>query len=361
MASSFYKIVLCGVLCFLSYQNVLGQHKLNKEIRETHVFNEESKLYLENTYGNVFLTGWDKNTIEIVVNIEAEGKNEEKAKKLLDRVKIDITTTNTDVEIISKIEKNEGGFLNRYINKLDPFKNEKTIINYTIYLPKSAFIEIYNKYGDITIADWNGTLKADIEHGDLRISDKLKNAKLTVKYGKLNVVELHESSIISKDATLEIHNGINLKIDSDGSEMILNNIQKLQLNSNKDKIDIVKMNNISGSIKYSKTVFKTLGGKVSLDLNYGELRILKHLQNAPNLNINHKESEVYINISETNFEFNAELEQGVLRIPKTMNNIESEIIDKKDKIRRVSASYGAENAGTITCTGFKGVIILKEL
>ena len=44
-----------------------------------------------------------------------------------------------------------------------------------------------------------------------------------------------------------------------------------------------------------------------------------------------------------------------------MQNIESEIINKKDKIRRISASYGNEPKGTITCTGYKGVIILKEL
>ncbi|WP_298417930.1 hypothetical protein [uncultured Kordia sp.] len=340
---------------------MLGQHKLNKEIRETYAFTDENKLYLENSYGNIFLTGWDKNTIEIVVNIEAEGKNEDKAKKLLDRVKTDIIDNNNEVKIISKIEKNEGGFLGRYISKIDPFKNEKTFINYTIYLPKKSMVEVYNKYGDITISDWSGKLKTIVEHGDLRISNELKNAEITLKHAKLDVVELYESYIISKDATLEIHNGIDLKIDSDGSEMILNNIQNLELNANKDKIDIVKLNNISGDIKYSKTVFKTVGGKVKLNLYYGELRILKHIQNEPDFNINQQEAEVYINISETNFTFNAKLEQGVLRIPKTMENIESEIIDRKEKIRRISASYGAKQTGTITCTGYKGVIILKEL
>lgn len=361
MMSSFYKTFLCGVLCILSYQHVIAQHKLNKEIREIHAFTDENKLYLENTYGNIFITGWNKNTIEIIVNIEAEGRNEDKAQKLLDRVKIDIKATNTEMKIISKIEKKQGGLLGRYISKIDPFKNEKTTINYTIYLPKKAFAEVYNKYGDITISDWNGKLKTAVEHGDLRISDELSNADMTIKYGKLNAVELHESSITSKDATLEIHNAKNLTIDSDGSEMILNDIENLQLNSNKDKIDIVKMNTISGTLKYSKTVFKTLGGKVKLDLNYGEIRILKHLHNTPDFDINQKEAEVYINISETAFDFNAKLEQGVLRIPKTMENIESEIINRKEKIRRINASYGNQTKGSITCTGYKGVIILKEL
>jgi hypothetical protein len=360
-ASSFYKTLLFGVLCFLSFQSALGQHKLNKEVRQTHAFTTESKLYLENKYGNVFISGWDKNTIEIIVNIEAESKNADKAEKLLARVQTNIQATEKLITITSEIGATKKGFFGRQINKIDPFKNEKTTINYTIYLPKWAFIEIYNKYGDITIADWNGTLKADVEHGDLRISDMLKNADLTIKYGKLNAVTLQESSIVSKDGFLTIHNGSNLQIESDGSEMLLSNIKNLQIISNKDQIEISKIIGISGSMKYSKTVFKTLGGKIMLDLESAEIRALKHATNAPEININQKNSEVYINISETNFAFKAKLEQGVLRIPKTMNNIESEVIDRKNKIRSVSASYGTESSGTITCTGFKGVIILKEL
>ena len=361
MASSYYKIVLIGVLCFLSFQSLKAQHKLQKEIRKTYAFSDTNKLYLENSYGNIFLTGCDKNKIELVVHIEAEGRNKDKAQKLLDRVTTDITNNDAEVKIISQIEKKKGGLLGRYIGKIGVFKNEKATINYTIYLPKKTLVEAYNKYGDITISDWQGTLKTAIEHGNLRISSAVRNAEISVKHAKLNAVDLHTSTVIANDGTLEIHNAKNLKIDSGGSEMTLNNIQNLQLNSNKDKIDIINVHGISGTLKYSKTVFKKVGGKVKLTLDNGEIRILKHLENTPDFIIDQKESEVYINISETQFNFNAKLEQGVLRIPKTMQNIDSEIINRKDKIRRITASYGSEPKGTITCIGYKGVIILKEL
>lgn len=357
MANSYYKTFLCVVFCMLLYQSAVSQHKLTKEIKETYAFSNDSKLYLENKYGDIFVSGWDKNSIEIVIDIEAESKNSEKAKKLLNRVKMDIVATDNELKVTSKITKKEGGFLGR----LDPFKNEKTKINYTIYLPKKAIIEAYNKYGNIIVSDWNGKLKADVEHGEMHLSTALINASLTIKYGKLDAISLQESHIVSKDATVGIHYGTKLKIDSDGSEMTLNNIQKLQLNSNKDNIDILKIDGISGTIKYSKTFLKNLSGKATLDLNHGELRILKHTTTSPDIDINQKESEVYINISETNFSFKAKLEQGVLRIPKIMDNIESEVIDRKEKIRRISATYGAEKQGSIICTGYKGVIILKEL
>jgi len=345
MVSSFYKTFLGVLLCILSYQTAVGQHKRTKEIRETHAFTNESKLYLENKYGNIFVSGWDKNSIEIVVDIEAESKTAAKAEKLLNRVKTSIIVADTEVKVTSVIADKESSLLGRYIKKIDPFKNEKTTINYTIYLPKRAILEAYNKYGNIIISDWNGRLKADLEHGDMQLSTALINANLTIKFGKLSVLSLQESHIVSKDAAIEIHHGTKIKIDSDGSEMTLNNMEKLQLNSNKDNINILKMNGISGTLKYSKTYLKNLGGKTQLNLDNGELRILKHLTSSPDITINQKESEVYINISETNITFNAKLEQGVLRIPKTMNNIESEVIDRKDKIRRISASYGAENQG----------------
>lgn len=349
------------MLCLLSFQSAISQHKRTKEIKETHAFSNESKLYLENKYGDIFVSGWDKNSIEIVVNIEAESKKDDKAKKLLNRVQTSIVVSNEEIKVTSTIAKSEKGFFGRQIGKIDPFKNEKTTINYTIYMPKKAMMEVYNTYGDIIISDWNGSLKADLEHGEIQLSSAIRNANLTVKYGKLNAVNLEESQITANDATLTIHNGNDLKITSDGSEMTLNNMKNLELNSNKDNTDILKVDGISGSIKHSKTFLKNLSGKMTLNLYYGELRVLKHISKSPEININQKESEVYINISDTNFSFKAKLEQGVLRIPKTMNNIESEIIDRKDKIRHISASYGAENSGTITCTGFKGVIILKEL
>ncbi|WP_298515266.1 hypothetical protein [uncultured Kordia sp.] len=356
MANSFYKTCWLVVFCLLSYQSAVAQHKLTKEIKETHAFSNESTLYLENKYGDIFVSGWDKNSIEIVVDVEAESKNAEKAQKLLDRVQVSIVANNNQIKAFSKISPKKGGFLGR----LDPFKNEKTKINYTIYLPKESMMEAYNQYGDLVISDWNGILKADVEHGDMQLSTALHNADLAIKSGKLNAVSLDDSHIKSKDATVTIHSGTGLKIDSDGSEMTLNNIKNLDINSNKDNLDILKLEGVSGTIKHSKTFLKNLGGKTILDLYYGELRILNHLTNSPEINIDQKEAEVYINISETNFTFNAMLEQGVLRIPKKMDNIESEVINRKDKIRRISASYGDQN-GQITCKGYKGVIILKEL
>ncbi|OEK06069.1 hypothetical protein A8C32_18735 [Flavivirga aquatica] len=362
MKHSFCKTIIYSVFVLLSYY-VLGQNKISKQVEKTYPLTNKGALYLDNKYGNVFINGWDKNTIKILVNIQVKGKDLDKAKDYLNRIKPNIIATNTQIIIKSEIVEKETSFFNKYVNKIDPFKNEKanTDIDYTVYLPKAVEVEVYNKYGDIIISDWNGKLKADVEHGDLRITDSITNSKIAIKYGKLRANTLYKTSVLAKGASLSISNVNTLKLDSNGSEISLDNINQLELNSNKDNLEINRINNVFGKIKYSKVILNNVMSKIHLDLNLAELRILKINTETPVFKVHQKTSEVYINISKSHFNFNAQLEQGVLRIPKTMYDIDSKILDEKNKIRHISANYGNKNKGILDLTGYKGIIILKEL
>ncbi len=362
MMKLFYNILIFSVLISIS-PCVLAQSKESKKIEKTYYLSRNGGLYLDNKYGDVLIYGWDKNSIEITVDIEANRKTDDDAKALLKRIKSNITATKSQVIIESEILEKETSFFNRYINKIDPFKNEgaSTTIDYIIYLPKQAEIEINNKYGDVIISDWSGQLKAKVEHGDLRITDNIANSKISISYGKLRAYTLSKSNIHAKGASLSIRESNRLKLESDASEVHLNTINELELHSNNDDIEISDLNTVFGSVKYSKVEIENLKTSTNLDLNLAELRILK-MQKQPKININQSASEVYINIINTNFDFSAKLEQGVLRVPKTMQNINSEVLDKKKKIRSVIANYGKEKEkGMIIVSGQKGLVILKEL
>ena len=362
MVNLFYKTIIYSVLVLISC-SLQGQNKLSKKIKQTHVLTNDGALYLENKYGDTYINGWDKDKIEIVVNIEANGKNDEKAKEFLSLINSNIIATNKQIIVKSEISNSKPGFFSKYIGKIDPFNFEKAnaTINYTISLPKSAEIEILNKYGDVIISDWNGKLKINVEHGDIRILDSISNSDLSIAYGKLRANTLCKTNILAKDASISIDNSSHLKLDSDGSQITLGVVGNLDLNSNKDNLEITQINTAFGTVKYSTLMFNNVSENVNLDLNLAELRLLKFSTSYPKINIEQRSSEVYINISETNFKFDAKLEQGVLRIPKSLHNINSEVINKNDKIRYITASYKKEGDGTFYFKGVKGVIILKEL
>lgn len=357
-----YKIAFFLAILLVS-SVAFGQDKLSKDIKKAYPLTNDGALYLENKYGNVFINGWDKNTIKFEVSVEVKGKNLDKAKDLLKRINLDFVSTSSQIVVKTNITEKNASFFNKYIKKVGPFNNEKSNsdINYTIYLPRAATIEVYNKYGDIIISDWDGKLTADVEHGDLRVTNDLADSKLSVKYGKLRANTLYKTDIKAKDATISFEKSEILKLNSDGSTISLGAVGELDIDSNKDDIEINAVETVFGTVKYSKILLNNADSKVNLNLNLAELRIMKFNTANPVVNIHQKSSEVYVNISGTNFNFSAELEQGVLRIPKTMRDINSKVLDEKNKIRQIRATYGNLKAGIFDITGYKGIIIFKEL
>jgi len=362
MKQLFYKNILYGAIMLLSI-SAIGQSKASRETKKIFPLSDNGALYLNNKYGDIFINGWDKDSIKIVVDIEVKGKNLDKAKELLNRIKPNVVNTKNQVIVKSEISEKETSFFNKYFNKIDPFKSEKanTNINYTIHLPEHAEVEILNKYGDVVISGWNGKLIADVEHGDLRIIDSITHSKLSIKYGKLKANTLYKTTINAKDAQVSFNFSEVLKLESNGSEINIDAVNALDIDSNKDDLEINTVNNVFGKVKYSKTVFNSVKNKVNLNLHLAELRILKLDTKSPVVNVQQKSSEVYINISGASFNFGAELEQGVLRLPKTMHSITSKVLDEKNKIRQIRAIYGKKNQGIFDITGYKGIIIFKEL
>ena len=72
-------------------------------------------------------------------------------------------------------------------------------------------------------------------------------------------------------------------------------------------------------------------------------------------------SEISLNITDFSHRFEATLEQGLVRLPKTYYDIDSQVLDKGKKLREIKASYGKALNGKISVTGKKGVVLLKEI
>jgi hypothetical protein len=78
------------------------------------------------------------------------------------------------------------------------------------------------------------------------------------------------------------------------------------------------------------------------------------------INIEQESSDININISGLAFKFKAFIEQGVIRIPRSFQNIQTDMVDKSRKLRQISATYGEKPLGKVTITGEKGNIVLRD-
>jgi hypothetical protein len=320
------------------------------------------EFHLENKYGNVTINGWEENDISIKIVIKATNRKKDNAKELLNRIVANIKTVNDFVSITSEISEKNPSLFSRYFNKVNPFEFDKSNveINYTIYLPINAEIDITNKFGDVIIDNWTGKLKANVEHGDLWINDDITNGRIDMKFGKLRSKSITYGTISLKNGNVDIVSSKNLILRTSGTKIEVGNVSDLELVSSKDEIIIQNVKKIEGELNFSNAQIEHVEEKISLNMKVAELRVAKIEKPDAYVSINQESSDINLNITGLSLKFNATLEQGLLRLPKTFYNIENNVIDKSKRIREINGSYGTSASGIFSFKGKKGVIVLKE-
>lgn len=341
----------------------MAQEKVSKTISETFEMSNAGELQVENKYGNITIHGWAKNTISITVDVITTHKKRENAQHLLDRIEPKFKTMTDFVAISSEIVEKNKGFLAEYFNKANPFDFDRSNvqINYSIYLPANAVVDINNKFGDVILEDWTGKLKMDVQHGDVWINKNLKVADIDLKYGKLKANNINFGSIHLKNGGLSLAKSKDLRLTSSGSTIDLEEISSLEIYSSKDEITIGEVETIQGELEFSNVELANVDDKIDLTMNIAEFKVLTIHSADAKINIQQQSSEIVLNVQDFSFRFSATLEEGLLRIPKTFENIETNMLDQGKRIREVKASYGKDKQGSISITGEKGVVLLKEL
>ena len=358
---TFYKHTMLILVIMIT--NVLyGQEVVSKKIEKTFDLTNTGEVHIDTKYGEVYINGWNKNNIQIVAEIKVTHKKKEKAKSLLDRITPTFRPAGSLVTIKTEIgEKNKSAF-SRYFNKVNPFDFDKgnVTINYTIYMPANAEINLTNKFGDVIITDWNGKLDATIQHGDLWINENLSNATIDMKFGKMNAKSITYGNLTFKNGEISMDESNILELNSSGTTIDAVKIKSLELHSNKDEITVGKVTKVNGQVKFSKIKLNEVQDRVSLNTKLADIRINKITSQNAHIEFFQESSDIHLNINGFTFEFDATLEQGLLRIPTSLKNVETTVVDKNKKIREIKAFYGNEPLGHVSISGYKGIVILKD-
>ncbi len=267
------------------------------------------------------------------------------------------------MSISYEIEEKNNGFFANLFDKANPFDFDRSNvqIDYTIYLPAKAEIDVTNKFGDVLIEDWSGKLKANVAHGDIWITGDLAKADIEIGYGKLRTNSINYASIGLKNGELDMETSKNLRLNSDGSDINIDNVTSLEIYSNKDEIEIEALGTIYGNLKFTNLVLNRLDKDVDLTMKVTDFRISQILNVQADIAIAQESSEIVLDVNNFPLLFDAKLEQGLVRLPKSFINVDSKMLDKGKRIRKISATYGKNPQGKVSISGKKGVILLKDL
>lgn len=186
---------------------------LGSEFRRTLAFTPGGSLSLENDYGDVEITGWDRDEIEVMAKAAApaESQRPRSARESAGR------GTVPDVEV----RETGDGILIRTLTFEGPGKPPAA--NYEVRVPNSVVLTgIRISEGNLTIADVFGRIDASVDLGDLTVRNYSGPLRATVGTGNADVEVLDlrdgdEISITSRrgDIFLRLERGAGAIIEAD--------------------------------------------------------------------------------------------------------------------------------------------------
>jgi len=297
-------------------------------------------LKIDNVFGKIIISEWDKNEISLSVTIKATAKKQSAAQELADKVVVDFKQEGNIVSAKTSCPSQKGKCNCTYD------------IDYKVFVPKNIHYDLQNKYGNITMENSTGDVTVSLRQGDFSGNEFSGNSKITISYGKLSLKKLSGSADeltlagmnTCNNNKVSISEAKNLKINTRHSNLSIGTVEQLSIENFYSDVKITKVENIQldrsfygkyeiGEVKelfsnnsdswYAKFDINRLTGTLSFsDLTYCSITIRNVMPSFKNIvleDVRHTPIKITLDAAIVSCQFEASVKGGELsvNVPKT--------------------------------------------
>ncbi|SIR13714.1 DUF4097 family beta strand repeat-containing protein [Halanaerobium kushneri] len=228
----------------------------NKEVRT---------FYLKNDFGSIDLTGTQNQEINIDYTLKVHAEDKEAAEEFI-----------KDLEVIYNLR---GDKLEIALNKSQtstPDLINVVEIDYRISIPENLMTDLRNKYGALDVSSLDAALEASNRYGSTNIDNISGRVEVDLDYGEARITNLASSLNLESAYTENTVRNIEgeFKLESAyGFNRIQNLASDLIINSRYGGAEISEAKNIDINSRYTGFSFENISGKITADIEYGDLRL----------------------------------------------------------------------------------------
>lgn len=259
------KIILALLLPVLTVAFVTAADKEHKrEITKEFTVSSSPGLKIMNKYGNIRVIEGKENSITFKIEIIGKGSTEQLAKEYAETVSIDFSQNGNTVTAETKLQS-----LN--------CNNCGRSTHYTVIAPKSAIMDLQNKYGNISLDDVKTPLEIEIGYGNFQ-ANSLAKTEVEIKYGKVDIKSCSELDLDSKYSDIKIGQVEKLKVDSKYDKFNIGSVSDFNLETGYTDVKIDKLNRrfVANDFKYCKLNISEVAtgfSEIKIDAGYSTLNI----------------------------------------------------------------------------------------
>jgi hypothetical protein len=220
-----------------------------KSVNKSYNVSSSDKLNIQNSFGSVKVTTWDRNEIKVDVDIEVSANTEALAQKILDRISVSDGKSGSEVSFKTSMKDN---------NNSNNSKDEKSTmhINYSISMPSNNALTVKNEFGSTTIPDFRGEVDLTSKFGSLTTGNLASIKSIHVEFGKANLANINSAPVtikFSKAVISKLSGAVKMNLQF-CSSVRLNldvNLSSLDLKTSYSTVNLKPMGDLSASYNIS--------------------------------------------------------------------------------------------------------------
>ena len=245
-------------------EDVRRQRLINKSYNVT----ADDRLSIDNQFGNVVVSTWDKEQITVDIEISARASTDERAQDIMNRIDVKDSRDGHDIRFKTTVAEIHNGNDKRHGSEND----RSFYIDYVIHMPNSNRLSIENSFGKTEVPAFKGLVSLTSKFGSLN-TGKLDNVdQIDVEFGKAYITGVNNGKIVfkfNKESRIGQVNG-NVKISSEFSQNVQFNvaddIQELSLFESYSGVRMVVDKNLSAEFEVH-TSFGHFNNESDFDIN----------------------------------------------------------------------------------------------
>ncbi len=337
------------MIFLLGIKGAKAHEEFKKLIQKEFQVNADAQLTINNRFGKVHISNWEKNVIAIEVTITVEAADQEAADKKFNRISIGFTDSPSQVSAITKLDDGKGSSKGHFS------------IDYMVNMPKTNNLDVTNKFGDIFINELMGKTRIDLGYGNLE-AKKLENPDnlLDIKFSKARINWITGAVLTLKYSTMTLDYAGSLRLNSKYSDLDAEKIIALNVVLEGGKLNMEKSSAVESKSRFSDLDIQRIEQSLNLDLQYGNCDVHEMPADFTSINIRNKYGDVSIGLSEqANYTLEADLKFCDLDYPE--NNAKFSVRSTSPTVKSYKGIIGGTENPTskITVKSEYGNISLK--
>ncbi|WP_026475395.1 DUF4097 family beta strand repeat-containing protein [Alkaliflexus imshenetskii] len=259
------------------------------------------QLTISNRHGQIFFTGWNRDSVLINVSIWTEAPFQSLASDVHDQIAIASQRTSQGLSYQTVFREN---FFSSYSFGID----------YHIYAPHHLLLDLKNRFGDIHLDHLSGDIKINMEYGNLIIvnqPDKIKQANISLLNGNLTAENIQSAKITHHNGQLRLNEVDHLELNSDFSEIGIRKVREMNVDAKTGKIQIGEAHIVNLNSTHSTVAIQTLTGRGFFEMTHGALNIRSIVRGLDELTVSSDNAPLHIELDKNvPYTLHGQLENG---------------------------------------------------